>query len=740
MGHQAPQGHHRYGYDTNLNTELIQSRHMQYKTDPGSDPTHYYVDGAGSDLFGKYKPTMDRSQMPGGNDGDIDLSNPHPDPDGRDAHAAGGIYVSDDDKYKKIMEGNTIEHVKARIDSQKQGQVLAIQHAWEKVKQSLETMAADIQRPTDALVAKQAWTGDAAEAFLQNGPGAALKSLDDWIDAAQYNIEGFQHIASVIPTKQQAISDLYEQYKAAVTAEAQRWLKANAPRSGGHHEIKTYTQLDDFLKHGQMEDKQRFMQSVKQAGAIYDLMAQDIEHSMAVEYQTAIGNLQSGRSTTFEGIRNSIIDAPGMPILDLPGRPPGSAPPTGPRATPNGPAPRTFRPASEPPPVADPPAVPDTPPVVETPPPVSADLPTAPPATPPAPEAPPAAPPAPGAPPPVPVAAPAPTGPPGLAGRPAPGSGPGAQRAFRPNVSRPQGLNRSGVLGDRTGNANRPSGPGRAPTGAGEHPNPGRGGSPSPGRGAPPSPAKPTRGRSPGSPGGEPQRGGQGRPPGGRNPASPGRPNRASEQRTPGFPGSTEESTAFTHSGPRSPSVLTGSHQPTADPASTDTPRLSGRPGSGPPNTTKPILNNRQPKKPGAEKRDPRTGHAPPASGWPGSELVGEPPATAPSVLENPTLRARPAVPTDGNEIPRGLRPSGAMRPETNLTSARPNTNSPAELAARKAAQREKERRRKVDAEYEQIRALLQAEEAWQVETPGGPVVSNQPRAEIAHPRPMLGS
>jgi hypothetical protein len=186
--------------------------------------------------------------------------------------------------------------------------------------------------------------------------------------------------------------------------------------------------------------------------------------------------------------------------------------------------------------------------------------------------------------------------------------------------------------------------------------------------------------------------------------------------------------------------VLTGSHQPTADPASTDTPRLSGRPGSGPPNTTKPILNNRQPKKPGAEKRDPRTGHAPPASGWPGSELVGEPPATAPSVLENPTLRARPAVPTDGNEIPRGLRPSGAMRPETNLTSARPNTNSPAELAARKAAQREKERRRKVDAEYEQIRALLQAEEAWQVETPGGPVVSNQPRAEIAHPRPMLGS
>jgi hypothetical protein len=186
--------------------------------------------------------------------------------------------------------------------------------------------------------------------------------------------------------------------------------------------------------------------------------------------------------------------------------------------------------------------------------------------------------------------------------------------------------------------------------------------------------------------------------------------------------------------------VLTGSHQPPTDPAATDTPRLSGRPGSGPPHTTKPVLSNRQPKKSGAGERDRRGGHVPPSTGWPASELFGEPSATAPPVLENPSLRARPAVPTDSNDIPRSLRPSGAMRADANLTSARPNTNGPAELAARRAAQQEWERRRKIDTEYEQIRLLLQSEEAWHVETPGGPVVANQPQAEASHPRPMLGA
>jgi hypothetical protein len=75
------------------------------------------------------------------------------------------------------------------------------------------------------------------------------------------------------------------------------------------------------------------------------------------------------------------------------------------------------------------------------------------------------------------------------------------------------------------------------------------------------------------------------------------------------------------------------------------------------------------------------------------------------------------------------------------LSSGRPGTQSAAELAARKAAQKEKERQKSVDEEYAKVRAFLDGEEAFSVETPGGPVVSSQQREmPVAYPKPKLGA
>jgi hypothetical protein len=309
-------------------------------------------------------------------------------------------------------------------------------------------------------------------------------------------------------------------------------------------------------------------------------------------------------------------------------------------------------------------------------------------------------------------------------------SRPATQNAFRPNVSRPTGLNRSGVLGDR--GANRPAAPNESP-----------GGRPSASR-PPASPAKPARsGKAPGRPGeSEPGRGG-GRP-GSRPPASPqgtkGKPGQ--QQQRPGAPGEVDENNAFRRPpGGTSPSVLDNKRVRPPDPASEDAQRLSGRPGSGPPNTTKPVLNNRGPKQ---GKKPERQQSRP--NGQPGvlptdNVFVPPPTGTAP-VLENPTQWMRPGAPADTSEVPSSLRGPARMPSGANLSSSRPGTDSAAELAARKAAQREQERRKKADEEFEKIRAWMNGEEAFAVETPGGPVVSSHaPTPEqLAHPKPKLGA
>jgi hypothetical protein len=203
-----------------------------------------------------------------------------------------------------------------------------------------------------------------------------------------------------------------------------------------------------------------------------------------------------------------------------------------------------------------------------------------------------------------------------------------------------------------------------------------------------------------------------------------------------------DENNAFRRPpGGTSPSVLDNKRVRPPDPASEDAQRLSGRPGSGPPNTTKPVLNNRGPKQ---GKKPERQQSRP--NGQPGvlptdNVFVPPPTGTAP-VLENPTQWMRPGAPADTSEVPSSLRGPARMPSGANLSSSRPGTDSAAELAARKAAQREQERRKKADEEFEKIRAWMNGEEAFAVETPGGPVVSSHaPTPEqLAHPKPKLGA
>ncbi|BCJ33265.1 hypothetical protein Athai_07680 [Actinocatenispora thailandica] len=725
-----------FGYDTSKNTELLENRHMAYKMGDG-DVSHYNIEGASGNNFSKYHPTMDRSKMPGGKDASgINTDNRGSNwADARgnydDAHKAWQFANSSDSNVQNIMKNNTIEHIRHRILGQNAKGASEVAGHWRAVKGTLDDMSKSVHDPTYALWSSDKWTGDAAKAFFQMGPGATLKSLQDWTQAAQNNIDAFDHLASIIPGYHQQIIDLYNEYKGAIKTASDTYFDSGHP---GWNVYDQHTHLhiksaDELMSKGSPSDQNQFIAVMKGVGAIYHLKAQDIELNMANDYQTAITKLQQGLSTTFEGPWNAVMDRPGtVPPPNL-----GAGPGAGPGATPNVAKPNVAKPNIAKPNIAKPNVPPPDQPVQD------AVAPEPPPVAPPAVSPPPAqtsAPPPPGptpAPAPVPAPVPpvAPTAPPALGRRLAPSTSPTTQNAFRSNAQRPPGLNRSGVLGDR--GANRPSAPNsEAPSG---RPNASR---------PPASPAKPARnGKAPSRPG-EPEGGRGGGRPGSRSPANPqgakGKPGQQ-QQRRPGAPGELDENSAFRRPpGGTSPSVLDNKRVRPPDPASEDAQRLSGRPGSGPPNTTKPVLNNRgqKQKKPDRQQSRP-TG---PVSGLPMDNAFVPPPSGTAPVLENPTQWMRPGAPADTSEVPTSLRTPTRMPSGANLSSARPGTDSAAELAARKAAQRERERQKKTDEEYEKIRAWMDGEEAFTVETPGGPVVSSQaPTPEqLAHPKPKLGA
>ena len=224
------------------------------------------------------------------------------------------------DQNFKDQAADTIEKVRYRIMGQDVVQIDALSQQWFAIVMIIENLGDSIFNEATALRnggnGGAAWTGPASDAFLSRGPGAALKSLDDWKSAAVTNWLGLSYLSSTVVDHQSRMTDLYDRYKAAMVTAANEF-------GGGDPQARD-------------AEPDMYVRWLRKSAEPWHAQAQDLEYSMAQGYWQVINShLNGGSGTIFEGPTNAVKPDPkfmGPPPPTLPnlGTPPnlGQLPPT----------------------------------------------------------------------------------------------------------------------------------------------------------------------------------------------------------------------------------------------------------------------------------------------------------------------------------------------------------------------------------------------------------------------------
>ncbi|AEV82477.1 hypothetical protein ACWT_1459 [Actinoplanes sp. SE50] len=594
-------------------------------------------------------------------------------------------------------EGNplTIETVEWMINNSHPEEIAVLGDHWQNMITRLNQYKTFLRDESKQLEAESWKSPKAREMFLQKGPGEALAYLDVWIDAATTNLTAIRALEKVAADSRAKIAQLMNEYRAAL-------------HNAQHVDLKG--QLSEWFDTSRALNttwgdakKYQIQQQVGEVEKHFNGRAQELAALTAKAYSDWSKTLFSGVGPPYKP-----MDA----VLNQPGHPPLLAPPN----LPGGGAP--------PPPPPLPPAVPPPPPPSGA----NPKPPTAPGGD---------LPPDPsqgtqGNPPPAPGALPAPPGqlPGGM-----PGGVPGGLPLF------PGGLSNRGLTPPslRPGlGAQRPALPQSPGTSL---PNPGqltrnafnRPGQP-PGLGQPPGRTLRRGGQSTGKPGSLP-------------PGRPGDRRRGEQDREHGtrLPGGTEE--AFGHPPNSMPPVL---KNPSTDrqrrrPGSTEelrpTAHTSGdayRPeGTAPPVLNRPMQPGIPPAQPSRRRQTPgqRQTTGPAWGDFFGAEQAR---AAASAPVLGPPLPPPTGSQVSGlEEVPEALRSRAAARAAA-AQQGRPGTVAP-ELSKRRVTGEPAPAQRDED---EDLSGVVTDEQAFEVQTPGGGVVTSQRDQPVYEPeiKRVLGS
>lgn len=664
-----------FGYTTATNEQLTEARRMAARM--GEDIRHYPPPTSG------------------------DYIEPTPDFRKKWRESGEGKGVSPGEEGREFA-ANNIEVIYDRIMSQDATQIRQLAERWYQINQVLDDLRMRVRNAAASLAdggdgdgGDGGWKGPGASAFLARGPGATLKSIDDWEQAALANWTGALALGDTIAARQAEMESLYSRYKSSMVTVSAEFFENRTDGVKSVNDIGKGTALaDDYITH------------MRERMGPWTVMAQDIQFNMAREYWTVMSEkFAGGTATVYEGPTDAVMPnmefiarykAPNVPNIGTPNI-----------QTPNNIKPNITAPNIKPPDVSDKLGLTEKPPQI-TPPStdqlVKPDI-----------ETPTGTPPAitpPGLPPVVtpPVLPPVPTGQGGL-------------NTLRPSLTNMPGANN--LLNNLPGQG---GGPGVLRSGLNSEGLPPQAPGGRPGQSMPP-PAIKGRGPQQGTPAAPP--------PGKRGPGE----NTTETPGTPARPGMTDQF-GGQPSTPASP-VLRNPRATTPAPPSRfagdrrrQVPGMPGGPGTPGgatplrPDAAPPVLGRPQPRTP--ESAAPPRPTLPPVSpNAPVNPLAPPPPPTSSPVVGRSARLdpGAPQAPEPTAGVMRGKRNDGISGYEGEIGSRK-----------REAA---KDPQVSIDDEFEKIRRVLDQEEAWKVDTPGGGVLDAGPSrsgVQSAEPKPTLGA
>jgi hypothetical protein len=324
-----------------------------------------------------------------------------------------------------VMEsGLGISELKPMVMNQQPAHISALADQFVNAQTLLASLASTIRAHSETLY-NETWTHSAArDEFMKRGPGKVLAYLQAWHDDMGQNVRQLRLLVEPIQNSQTRMETLYQEYEEMVAQARDEsnigfWEYNGIVNPNWHDHINPTTWFNDDA-----EVQNFLIERVRQVKEDYDRRARELVRDLNGAYDDAFFWMRYGVGEVYEP-PNVIMVQPGMDLPHLPAAPPAgfagnvpSAPPA--VAPPAPPALPSPVPALAVPP--GPPAVaPGLPPNAPAAPPVPTTVPGGPPAAPPLPGQ------AGG-----PVALPPPA--PGLGGARLPGQAPGLGGKFAPGA------------------------------------------------------------------------------------------------------------------------------------------------------------------------------------------------------------------------------------------------------------------------------------------------------------------
>ncbi|MBO4206433.1 hypothetical protein GSF22_10495, partial [Micromonospora echinofusca] len=263
-----------FGYSTSDNTLLLQSRQLARRM--GEDIRYYPPPESGEYI----EPTINWD-----------------DPKFSDA---------DQERSNQLFANDSIEKIYQRVMAQNANAVREAADQWYRVSQVIQDISDRVLNAARGLKYggdgspgnSGGWTGKGADAFLARGPGATLKSLDDWRSAAITNWLGTLSLADTITSHQSRMSTLYAEYKQAMVTFGREWQERN---------IGTDVSIEDAGPHAQ----DKYVTALRTEQIMWSKRAQQIQYEMARSYWSIMSeDLNGGRATVYEGPTDAVQPNP----------------------------------------------------------------------------------------------------------------------------------------------------------------------------------------------------------------------------------------------------------------------------------------------------------------------------------------------------------------------------------------------------------------------------------------------
>jgi hypothetical protein len=234
------------------------------------------------------------------------------------------------DGFSRQVMQNSIEMVYKRIHGQSYTMVQDAANGWRDISEYLKDLSEQIRAQSDELRAgggsgDPGWSSAGADAFMARGPGATMMSIDKWAEAANVNYEGLSALATNIAIHHGKMKELWDDYKKAIVARAQQFF---FDEQGSYYYDNPPQDVDDpsdvdveawqraLDQESLYITQDQYVDALRQEEYLWTSRAQQIEYEMGQGYWRVMRNeLNGGSSTVFEGPDNAVVPA-GMPGMD----------------------------------------------------------------------------------------------------------------------------------------------------------------------------------------------------------------------------------------------------------------------------------------------------------------------------------------------------------------------------------------------------------------------------------------